>query len=273
MALLQARNVSKGFRTGRRWLPVLRGINFAVERGELLAIVGPSGSGKTTLISLLAGLILPDTGAVLLNGEEIKGPGPDRGVVFQNYSLLPWLTVRENIALAVDQVFPAETPGERRDRVERHVDMVRLRPAGEKKPGQLSGGMRQRVSVARALATEPRILLLDDPLGALDAMTRARLQEEILEIQERTRKTVVLITNDMDEAIVFADRIILLTAGPMATLGPEIAVDLDRPRDRRAAMNHPRFKEIRCEVIECLVKARRTSPAGGEALVGTGAAS
>ena len=228
-------------------------INLAVEDGEFLAIVGYSGAGKTTLISLLAGLLQPDTGTAKMNGVAIAGPGPERGIVFQNYSLLPWLTVSENIALAVEQVFPEKTAAERAAHVEKYVKMVGLTHAESRRPAELSGGMRQRVSVARALAMNPKTLLLDEPLSALDALTRATLQDEIERIWEQDRKTVVLITNSVDEGILLADRIIPLTAGPGATLGPAVKIDIERPRNRLALNSDPRFKAIRQEVIEYLL--------------------
>jgi nitrate/nitrite transport system ATP-binding protein len=203
----------------------------------------------------MAGLIRPDTGSVTLRGEEVVGPGPDRAVVFQNYSLLPWLTVYGNIALAVDQVFQSWSPAKRREHVEQCIAMVNLTPARDKRPRELSGGMRQRVSVARALAMSPRILLLDEPLSALDALTRAVLQDEIARIWSEDRKTVLMITNDVDEGILLADRIIPLSAGPKATLGPEILVDIERPRDRKALNHDPRFKAIRKSVLEFLLGA------------------
>ncbi len=251
MAFLELKNVSKGF--GRT--AVLQDINLSLERGEFVAIVGYSGAGKTTLISLIAGLIQPDTGTLTLNDLEITEPGPDRGVVFQNYSLLPWLSVYENIFLAVDQVFPNWTPAKKQQHVAKYVDLVSLTPARDKKPGELSGGMRQRVSVARALAMEPQILLLDEPLSALDALTRATLQDEIERIWEQDKRTVVLITNDVDEGILLADRIIPLSAGPNATLGPSFKVDLARPRNRKAINHEPRYKEIRRDVIDYLLGA------------------
>ncbi|HEY8965632.1 MAG TPA: ABC transporter ATP-binding protein [Candidatus Methylacidiphilales bacterium] len=247
--LLELRGVSKSF-DGR---PVLRDVNLAVEDGEFLAIVGYSGAGKTTLISLLAGLLKPDAGEALMNGAPIAGPGPERGIVFQNYSLLPWLTVGENIALAVDQVFPEKGAAERAAHVDRYVRMVGLGHAVDRRPAALSGGMRQRVSVARALAMNPRVLLLDEPLSALDALTRATLQDEIEKIWGQDRKTVVLITNSVDEGILLADRIIPLTAGPGATLGPAVPIDIGRPRDRRALNDDARFKAVRQEVIEYLL--------------------
>jgi len=249
VAYLELKIVSKSFGGA----PVLKDINLSVEKGEFVAIVGYSGAGKTTLISLIAGLIQPDGGNLALNGLEITGPGPDRGVVFQNYSLLPWLTVHENILLAVDQVFPNWPAGRKHRHVEKYTAMVNLTPARDQRPGELSGGMKQRVSVARALAMDPQILLLDEPLSALDALTRAALQDEIKRIWEQDRKTVVLITNDVDEGILLADRIIPLSAGPNATLGPAIAVNLPRPRDRKAVNHEPRYKEIRREVIGYLL--------------------
>jgi nitrate/nitrite transport system ATP-binding protein len=253
MAFLELKNVSKGFETDHGRTEVLRDINLSIEKGEFVAIVGYSGAGKTTLISLIAGLIRPDTGSLVLNDLEITEPGPDRGVVFQNYSLLPWLNVHENILLAVDQVFPNWSLAKKQQHVDKYIGMVNLSPARDKRPGELSGGMRQRVSVARALAMNPQILLLDEPLGALDALTRATLQDEIERIWEQDQKTVVLITNDVDEGILLADRIIPLTAGPNATLGPSIAVNIPRPRDRKAINHEPRFKEIRREVIGFLL--------------------
>lgn len=255
MAYLELNNVSKSFGAKGKRTEVLRDIQLSVEKGEFVAIVGYSGAGKTTLISLIAGLIQPDGGTLTLNDLEIVGPGPDRGIVFQNYSLLPWLTVYENIYLAVDQVFPNWTPARKRQHTERHIAMVNLSAARDKRPGQLSGGMRQRVSVARGLAIDPQILLLDEPLSALDALTRATLQDEISRIWQENRKTVVLITNDPDEGIYMADRIIPLTAGPGATLGPSFTVDLPRPRDRKSLNHDPRFKEIRRDVINFLLQS------------------
>jgi nitrate/nitrite transport system ATP-binding protein len=249
MPFLEITNVSKGFGGP----PVLAGVNLAIERGEFVAIVGYSGSGKTTLISLIAGLIKPDSGTVKLNDLEVTAPGPDRGIVFQNYSLLPWLTVFENIALAVDQVFPNHAAEKRRQLVEAAVATVNLTPARDKLPRALSGGMRQRVSVARALAMDPQILLLDEPLSALDALTRATLQDEFERIWEKDKKTVVLITNDVDEALLLADRIIPLTPGPGASLGPSFAVALDRPRDRKALNHNPEFKRLRALVTNELL--------------------
>ncbi len=255
MAFLNLHNVSKGFGPSGRRMDVLHDINLEIEKGEFVAIVGYSGAGKTTLISLIAGLIRADTGNVTLNGLEITEPGPDRGLVFQNYALLPWLSVYENIALATDRIFPNWSADKRRAHTEKYIAMVSLTPARDKKPGELSGGMRQRVSVARALAMEPQILLLDEPLGALDALTRATLQDEIVRIWEQDKRTVVLITNDVDEGILMADRIIPLSAGPNATLGPSVKVDIERPRDRKGLNHDDRFKAIRRDVIGYLLGA------------------
>lgn len=258
MAFLELSNVSKSY--GQH--SVLQGVNLSIERGEFVAIVGYSGSGKTTLISLIAGLTRPDEGSVKLNDLELTSPGPDRGIVFQNYSLLPWLTVYENIALAVDQVFPNYAAEKKREHVEQYIAMVNLTPARDQKPAQLSGGMRQRVSVARALAMDPQILLLDEPLSALDALTRATLQEEIGQIWERDHKTVVLITNDVDEGLLLADRIIPMTPGPGAKLGESIAITIPRSRDRKALNHDPEFKRLRAQVTNQLLgysAARKTT--------------
>jgi nitrate/nitrite transport system ATP-binding protein len=267
MAFLEVRGVSKGFEARGGRTEVLRHIHLQIEKGEFVAIVGYSGAGKTTLISMLAGLTPPDAGEITLGGRPVTGPGPDRGVVFQNYSLLPWLTVYGNVALAVDQAFAAWPAEKRRAHVEKHIAMVNLTPALHKRPGELSGGMRQRVSLARALAMDPEVLLMDEPLSALDALTRATLQDEIERIWERDQKTVVMITNDVDEGILLADRIVPLSAGPGATLGPSLAVDLARPRNRKALNHDPRFKEIRGQVIEYLLgPAGRRRPAGAPVL-------
>jgi nitrate/nitrite transport system ATP-binding protein len=252
MAFVELRDVGKRY----GGLVVLRDIQLAIEPGEFVAIVGYSGSGKSTLVSLLAGLVKPDTGEVLVGGRPVAGPGPDRAVVFQQYSLLPWLTVYENIALAVGQVFAGWSRDRQRAHIERFIALVNLTPARDKKPGQLSGGMRQRVAVARALAMEPKILLLDEPLGALDALTRATLQDEIERLWEADRKTVVLITNDVDEGILLADRIIPLSHGPGATLGPSIPIGLPRPRDRQAINHCTDFKRLRRQVFDYLLSGR-----------------
>jgi nitrate/nitrite transport system ATP-binding protein len=257
MAFLSLAGVCKGFGPPGNRTEVLRDIDLKVAEGEFLAIVGYSGAGKTTLISLIAGLLKPDAGVIRLGGEPVAGPGPDRGVVFQNYSLLPWMTVFENVYLAVDAVFPDWPMARKREHTDKYVAMVNLSEARAKRPGQLSGGMRQRVSVARALAMDPAVLLMDEPFGALDALTRATLQDELERIWRRERKTVVLITNDVDEAVLLADRIIPLSAGPRATLGPAVEVDVGRPRDRHRLNRDPHYQRIRNRVIEYLLGAGR----------------
>lgn len=253
MSFLSIKGLSKGYGAGAKRTSVLADLNLEVAEGEFVAIVGFSGSGKTTLISAIAGLVQPDSGEITLKGKTVTGPGPDRGVVFQSYSLMPWLTVRGNVALAVDQVFARESRAERAARVDRYVDMVGLCHAAARLPAELSGGMRQRVAVARALATSPEILLLDEPLSALDALTRAKLQDEIVDIWSRDKRTVVLITNDVDEAILLADRIIPLLPGPNATLGQEFKIDIPRPRDRALVNEDPRFKQLRQAVTGYLL--------------------
>lgn len=252
MSYLQLNGIAKRFGPTE----VLRDVNLSVARGEFVAIVGFSGAGKSTLINMVAGLLKPDSGSILLNDLEVTAPGPDRGIVFQNYSLLPWLTVFENIFLAVDQCFPNWAPAKKNQHTEKYIAMVNLTPARNKRPGELSGGMRQRVSVARALAMDPQVLLLDEPLSALDALTRATLQDEISRIWQKDQKTVLMITNDPDEGIYLADRIIPLTAGPGATLGPSFPVPLARPRDRKALNHDPAFKKLRREVTEFLLESK-----------------
>jgi nitrate/nitrite transport system ATP-binding protein len=269
MPILELKRVSKGYGHGRERTQVLSDIDLTIEKGEFVALVGYSGAGKTTLVSMIAGLLAPDSGSVEFAGKPVREPGPDRGVVFQNYSLLPWLSVSENIALAVDQIFAHESAAARRERVARNVALVNLTPAKDQKPGQLSGGMRQRVALARALAMEPELLLLDEPLSALDALTRATLQDELARICRVSGKTIFLITNDVDEGILLADRIIPLEAGPAATLGPSVVVDIPRPRNRKALNHDERFKEVRAEVIEFLLdsaarkRAQRARPEAG----------
>jgi len=228
-AFVELRGVSKGFDSASGRVNVLENVNLEVEQGEFVAIVGYSGSGKTTLVSMLAGLLMPDSGSVNVAGKPVRGPGPDRGVVFQNYSLLPWLTVFENIHLAVDQVFSSETEAAKRARTERYIGLVNLAHAKDRKPGQLSGGMRQRVSVARALAMDPAVLLLDEPLGALDALTRIEMQTLVEQVWQAEGFTAVLVTHDVGEAVALADRVILLDRGGVAM---DIAIDRPRPRRR-----------------------------------------
>lgn len=251
--LLELKNVCKSYGDGHQKTSVLKNINLEIREGEFIAIVGFSGSGKTTLISTIAGLVFPDSGDAIKLGNPILGPGPDRGVVFQNYSLMPWLTVCENVGLAVDAIFKEWPADKRKAHTEKYVRMVNLAAAMDKKPAELSGGMRQRVNVARALAAGPDILLLDEPLSALDALTRGNLQDEILNIWEQEKKTVILITNDVDEAIIMADRVIPLNPGPDATLGPAFPVDITRPRDRTALNHDEEFKRLRAEITRYLM--------------------
>lgn len=253
MPIIELKNVSKGFGEGLDKVNILNDISLDVEDGEFVAIVGFSGSGKSTLINLMSGLDFPDTGEVLFDGKPVEGPGPERAVCFQSYSLMPWMTVRENVQLAVDSVFPKESKKDRAARADKYIEMVSLGHAKDRRPAELSGGMRQRVAVARSLAMDPKVLLLDEPLSALDALTRANLQDEITDIWSNDKKTVVLITNDVDEAILLADRIIPLNPGPDATFGPSFKVDLPRPRDRTEMNHNDAFKTLRRDVTAYLM--------------------
>jgi len=253
MSFLALKNISKSYGSGHNKSDVLSNINLDIKEGEFVAIVGFSGTGKTTLISTIAGLIKPDSGEVTMEGKKVTGPSSERGVVFQSYSLMPWLTVFGNVALAVDSVFSDLSASERTERIEKYINMVGLSHATHRHPSELSGGMRQRVNVARALAASPHVLLLDEPLSALDALTRANLQDEIIRIWEQEKKTVVLITNDVDEGLIMADRIIPLNPGPNATFGPEFIVDLPRPRDRTAMNHDENFKKLRSDITQYLM--------------------
>lgn len=254
MAFLELRNVSKSYGTGADKTEVLRNINLKVEEGEFICIIGFSGMGKTTLINLIEGLVFPDSGEVLLDGKKITGPGPDRSIVFQNYSLLPWLTVHHNVGVAIREVFPKWSKKKVEERTKEYVSKVNLTPALEKLPAELSGGMRQRVSVARALALDPKVLLLDEPLSALDALTRGNLQDEITNIWIEDKKTVVMITNSVDEGLILADRIIPLTLGPSATLGPEYQVNIPRPRDKSTLDHNEEYKRLRTEITKYMIQ-------------------
>lgn len=249
MSILSLQNVAKSFGDSA----ILKDINLEVKEGEFIAILGFSGSGKSTLINILTGLETPDAGSALYNDKPITEPSPERGLVFQSYSLMPWLTVKGNIALAVDSVHKDKSKSERQDLVSKYIDMVGLSHATDRRPSELSGGMRQRVSVARALAMQPNVLLLDEPLSALDALTRANLQDEIEAISQKEKKTIILITNDVDEAILLADRIIPLTPGPNASFGPDFKVNIPRPRDRTKMNDDPSFIKLRGEVTNYLM--------------------
>ncbi|MBM4254568.1 MAG: ABC transporter ATP-binding protein [Deltaproteobacteria bacterium] len=250
MNLLELRHIEKSF-TGRTE-PVLADIDLSIPEGQFTAIVGCSGAGKTTLISLLAGLTIPDRGEVIFDGKPALEPGPERAIVFQNYSLLPWLTALENVALAVSAASPQLGRKEVIEQAQYFVDLVKLSAAAGKRPRELSGGMRQRVALARALAMEPRVLLLDEPLSALDALTRATMQDELARIWSEAKTTVIMVTNDIDEAILLADCVYSLTRGPRATLGRAIPVTLPRPRVRSGLSLKPEYQHARREIIRSL---------------------
>ena len=250
---LQIQGVEQTFRTAKGVFPALRGIDLAIARGEFVALIGHSGCGKSTLLNLIAGLTTPTAGALICAGREIKGPGPERAVVFQNHSLLPWLTSEGNVYLAVERVFGArESKARLKERTHAALELVGLAHAAHKRPGEISGGMKQRVGIARALSMEPQVLLMDEPFGALDALTRARLQDELLEIVARTRSTVVMVTHDVDEAVLLSDRIVMLTNGPAATIGEVLDVGIARPRNRVALAEDARYLQCRKAVIDFL---------------------
>lgn len=264
MAYLELKNVCKSYGEGKNKTEVLTNINLKIEEGEFVAIVGFTGSGKTTLVNLIAGLIEPDSGEILFKGQAVSGTSHERGVIFQNYSLLPWLNVYDNIAMAVRAVFKNWNEKQVEEQVNSFIAKVHLTHAAHKIPRELSGGMRQRVAVARALAMKPELILMDEPLGALDALTRGNLQEEILSIWSEDKRTALLITNDVDEGVFMADRVIPLRPGPKATLGPEFEITIDRPRDK-IAMNHlDNFKSLRNGIIEYLMEIAEERTAGME---------
>ena len=232
---------------------VLRDITLTVKRGEFVSLIGHSGCGKSTLLNMVAGLLQPTSGVLICAGREIAGPGPDRGVVFQNHSLLPWLTCAENVYLAVERVFgDTETKAQLKARTMKALELVQLAHAADKRPNEISGGMKQRVGIARALSMEPKVLLLDEPFGALDALTRAHLQDELLKIVAKTGSTVLMVTHDVDEAVLLSDRIVMMTNGPAATIGDIVDVTLPRPRERLALVKDNVYHQLRGRVLEFL---------------------
>ena len=250
---VQLENVSKEFDTKAGRSSVLKNIDLSIAKGEFVSLIGHSGCGKSTVLNLLAGLLQPSAGILLCAGREISGPGPDRGVVFQNHSLLPWLTAFDNVYLAVERVFGAsESKARLKERVRRALELVHLGPAQHKRPQELSGGMKQRVGIARALSMEPKVLLLDEPFGALDALTRAHLQDELMNIVAETHSTVLMVTHDVDEAVLLSDRIVMMTNGPAATIGQVLQVKLPRPRNRLQLVNDSRYHEVRSAALKFL---------------------
>ncbi len=250
---IEISEVEQTFKTAKGSFQALRDINLSVARGEFVALIGHSGCGKSTLLNLIAGLTLPTHGTLICANKEITGPGPERGVVFQNHSLLPWLTCFENVHLAVERVFGAsENKAQLKARTDAALALVGLTAAVQKRPGEISGGMKQRVGIARALSMEPKVLLMDEPFGALDALTRAKLQDELLAIVQKTRSTVVMVTHDVDEAVLLSDKIVLMTNGPAATIGEVLHVDLPRPRDRIALAEDADYAHYRKAVIDFL---------------------
>jgi nitrate/nitrite transport system ATP-binding protein len=250
---IKVENVEMVFTTKKGSFHALREIDLTVAKGEFVTLIGHSGCGKSTLLNLIAGLTLPSSGMLLCDNREIAAPGPERAVVFQNHSLLPWLTCFENVHLAVERVFSATQPASvLKAKTDAALELVGMTHATAKRPHEISGGMKQRIGIARALAMEPKVLLMDEPFGALDALTRARLQDELLKIVARTESTVVMVTHDVDEAVLLSDRIVMMTNGPAATIGEILHVDLARPRDRVALAEDRRYVHFRKEVLDFL---------------------
>ncbi len=255
MSYLSVENVDMAFGGA----PVLRDVSLRIDKGEFVAIIGHSGCGKSTLLNIVAGLLEQSAGVLLLENKEVDGPGPDRAVVFQNHSLLPWLTVYENVRLAVDKIFAGKKSAKQRHAWTLHnLDLVHMSEARHKRPAQISGGMKQRVGIARALAMEPKVLLMDEPFGALDALTRAHLQDSVMEIHAQLGNTAVMITHDVDEAVLLADRIVMMTNGPAATIGKILDVPLSRPRRRLELVSDPVYIRCRATVLEFLYARHRT---------------
>ncbi|THV20233.1 ABC transporter ATP-binding protein [Peteryoungia ipomoeae] len=257
-AYLKIDHIDKSFERGGQTTEVLKDVSLTIDKGEFVSIIGHSGCGKSTLLNLIAGLTRVSSGAVLLENVEVNAPGPERAVVFQNHSLLPWLTVYENVNLAVSKVFAGrKTRAEKHDWVMRNLDLVQMGHAKDKRPAEISGGMKQRVGIARALAMEPKILLLDEPFGALDALTRAHLQDAVMEIHARLGNTMIMITHDVDEAVLLSDRIVMMTNGPAARIGEVLEVPIPRPRDRIALAADRTYLKSREAVLKFLYERHR----------------
>ncbi len=254
---LQVQNVNKVFTRDKISNQVLADVNLTVKRGEYISIIGHSGCGKSTLLNIVAGLSTATDGYVILDGKEVNEPGPDRSLVFQNHSLLPWLTVYENVALAVNKVCKHKSKKERHEWILHNLNLVGMSHAIERRPGEISGGMKQRVGIARALAMEPKLLLLDEPFGALDALTRAHLQDEVMRIQAELNNTVLMITHDVDEAVLLSDKIVMMTNGPKATIGEILDIDLPRPRNRIELASDAKYNHYRSEVLRFLYEKQR----------------
>ncbi|HTJ96284.1 MAG TPA: ABC transporter ATP-binding protein [Rhodocyclaceae bacterium] len=251
--LVTVEDVGQTFETKNGKFTALRDINLEIREGEVISLIGHSGCGKSTLMNLIAGLTLPTSGVLICDGREIAGPGPERAVVFQNHSLLPWMTCFENVYLAVERVFGAkEGKPKLKARTNEALEMVRMSHAADKYPHEISGGMKQRIGIARAFAMEPKILLMDEPFGALDSLTRASLQDELMRVMSETGATVVMVTHDVDEAVLLSDRIVMMTNGPAATIGQIVDVDLPWPRDRLDLVEKPEFAKYRAAVVEFL---------------------
>ena len=258
MKHLEISKVSMEFETPTGPFIALDNVDLTIEKGEFVSLIGHSGCGKSTVLNIVAGLYQATTGGIILDGKEVNEPGPDRGVVFQNHSLLPWLTAYENVELAVKQVFKGrKSKAEIREWVTHNLELVHMTHAMHKHPSEISGGMKQRVGIARALAMEPKVLLMDEPFGALDALTRAHMQDSLIEIQDRLNNTVIMITHDVDEAVLLSDRIVMMTNGPSATVGEVLSIDLPRPRDRVKLAGDKQYNEYRAEVLKFLYERQR----------------
>lgn len=256
--LLEISAVDMRFDTPKGSFEALKNVNLKIADGEFVSLIGHSGCGKSTVLNLVGGLLEASNGGIILDGKEVCEPGPERAIVFQNHSLLPWLTVWENVELAVRTVFRGKkTRAEMNDWIAHNLDLVHMGHALNKRPGEISGGMKQRVGIARALAMQPRVLLMDEPFGALDALTRAHLQDTLMEIQRDLKNTVIMITHDVDEAVLLSDRIVMMTNGPSATVGEILDIDLPRPRERLALADDPHYNHLRHEVLAFLYEKQR----------------
>jgi nitrate/nitrite transport system ATP-binding protein len=257
-AYLSISRIDMIFGSGATANPVLKGIDLEVQRGEFISLIGHSGCGKSTVLNIVAGLLKATSGGVIVDGREVNEPGPDRAVVFQNHSLLPWLTVYQNVEIAVDKIFRAtRSAAERKDWVLHNLEMVHMEHALHRLPSEISGGMKQRVGIARALAMEPKVLLLDEPFGALDALTRANLQDEVIRIQSELGNTVMMITHDVDEAVLLSDRVVMMTNGPSAQIGQVLDIPLARPRNRIALAEDSAYNHCRQEILSFLYEKQR----------------